>query len=158
MRLLHSRYNIQVKLNVLHNFTATVITLNGTVYYIFKLSSVSKISLNNKMPLSVVFCTAQKWTETLHRLLVAQFFFRFLKLLFKWIYISHIGLFSRKKKNIYIYIYKLSHFQCERFGWRAWFVLAVSARAWRYAQRGKNYANIEEMIADEGFGFHAKVK
>ncbi len=49
------------------------------------------------------FRVAQKWTETLHRLLVAQFFFRFLKLLFKWKYISRIGLFIR-----YIYIYHLA--------------------------------------------------
>ncbi len=38
---------------------------------------------------------------------------------------------------------------------RAVRILAVSARA---RTCGKNYANIEEMIADGGFGFHAKVK
>ncbi len=37
-----------------------------------------------------------------------QFFFRFLKLLFKWKYIYLIGLFIHKKKNIYIlYIFFL---------------------------------------------------
>ncbi len=33
---------------------------------------------------------------------------------------------------------------------------SVSAKV--HATRGKNYTNIEELIADEGFGFHAKVK
>ncbi len=41
-------------------------------------------------------------------------------------------------------------FQCERFRCRAWFILAVSARA----AHGKNHANIKEIIADGGSGFH----
>ncbi len=43
-------------------------------------------------------------------------------------------------------------FQYEHFGGRAWFILAASA------SHGRNDANIEEMMADGGFGFQAKAK
>ncbi len=38
------------------------------------------------------------------------------------------------------------------------YTLRVSTSAKVHAARGKNDAHIEEMMADGGFGFHAKVK
>ncbi len=80
-----------------------VCVLNKNKYLRFCKISLKKIGCRFCRLLS--FRTAQKWTETLHRLLVAQFFSRFLKLLFKWKYISRIGLFIRYYLYIYIYIY-----------------------------------------------------
>ncbi len=46
-----------------------------------------------------------------------------------------------------------------RFSWtQAQHTCSVSVNERERAMRCKNYANIEEMIADGGFGFHAKVK
>ncbi len=38
------------------------------------------------------------------------------------------------------------------------YTLRVSTSAKVHAARDKNHAHIEEMMADGGFGFHAKVK
>ncbi len=53
------------------------------------------------MPSGFLLRSTKIKTETLHRLLVAQFFFRFLKLLFKLKYIPQIGLFIHYNKYIY---------------------------------------------------------
>ncbi len=54
------------------------------------------------MPSGFLLRSTKIKTETLLRLLVAQFFFCFLKLLFKWKYNPQIGLFIHYNKYIYI--------------------------------------------------------
>ncbi len=53
------------------------------------------------MPSGFLLRSTKIKTETLLRLLVAQFFFCFLKLLFKWRYNPQIGLFINYNKYIY---------------------------------------------------------